>query len=421
VTDDRNAREDIAVAIGDLFMEKSGPGYEWLADVAARFVMLCSLGIESTSGEQIRRNLRNKILILDTDVVISLFCEIEPDHESVKNLVSQWKRLGSQVLSSAAVTLEVANHAWNADIDYKANSAWLPGKHEECRRLCETAFLREFARYLRKGKTKKNHWNGFINHYRGDTKDDDRIIRNLLAVEYKIGLLDLATDDARIPKIKSFIINAALRREDMRREDSMFDVKIIADKAERDAYLLASALVAREKAEKSGSSMDYLLVSSGDLISKAAREFRFGEDDSSNVLTIGLATYLLTFIPGVNVGLSALRILLFDSGAKGHTDKLLKMAMRIVGRSGEYNLPWAKRGRLDHNLGQAIKGLASEKGVSEKQVHEDLLSNVDQESTLSVLAKAIDATVPETKTEKKLLKRIAELEDELDKTKNKKR
>jgi len=54
-----------------MFMHPSGPAFEWLSRVCERFVALCALGLETHSGDEIRRVLRDYQLVLDTDIVLT--------------------------------------------------------------------------------------------------------------------------------------------------------------------------------------------------------------------------------------------------------------------------------------------------------------------------------------------------------------
>lgn len=95
-------RERMERAILDIFLERSGPAFDWLTRIAERFVMLCSLGLEAASGDELRRVLTSHRLILDTDIILSYLCEGEADHIASRDLLVRWLQIGGRVLEAVS-------------------------------------------------------------------------------------------------------------------------------------------------------------------------------------------------------------------------------------------------------------------------------------------------------------------------------
>jgi hypothetical protein len=157
--------DDIEQAVLDMFTERTGPAFEWLARACERFVALCALGLESSSAEEVRNVLRRQLLVLDSDILLTLLCESEPDHQTAKDLIARWRQLGGRILVAIPVLAEVATHAWIAEREFK-ETRFLLGKlrKHELRRYAANAFVRAFH-WFAKGPQDAKQWKTFIDQY----------------------------------------------------------------------------------------------------------------------------------------------------------------------------------------------------------------------------------------------------------------
>lgn len=87
-------RIELTQAVKDIFTDRSSPAAEWLVRIAASFLAACALGLENSSSIALKNLLARTRLVLDTDVVLSLLGEGEPEHVGVDALVDRWKRMG---------------------------------------------------------------------------------------------------------------------------------------------------------------------------------------------------------------------------------------------------------------------------------------------------------------------------------------
>jgi hypothetical protein len=246
-TADADQKSDIKTALHDLFREKSGPAFTWLSSVCANFVILCSVGLEHTSSVAVRRVLGQTKLVIDTDAAISLLCNAEPDHESVSALTHAWKAIGGACLLPDVVASEVAVHAWNAQNDFVENSEWLPGSEEECLRLCQNAFVRNFATLLRGGQLRKRDWSRYIGEYRGSKKHDIGPVMQVFVNDEGFEAFDSQCDESRRQALFDKMVNMGKSRKKKKEEE---DIRV--DKIRRDASLLCAVMEAREKQRTGG-------------------------------------------------------------------------------------------------------------------------------------------------------------------------
>jgi len=112
-------RGAVGLAILDMLTERSGAAFEWFTKVSERFVILCSLGLESTCGNEVRRALASHQIILDSDIILSYLCTGETDHRKSQDLLGWWLQLGGRLLVSPVVLEEVAYHAWISERDFQ--------------------------------------------------------------------------------------------------------------------------------------------------------------------------------------------------------------------------------------------------------------------------------------------------------------
>jgi hypothetical protein len=117
--------EQVKRAVLDMFEERCGVAHEWMSRICATFVLVCTLGLEATSGKSIEDTIAKTHLILDTDVMLDLLGEGETSHTSAQQLVTRWRLLGGTLLLAEPVAEELAHHAWIAENDYQEGSKFL--------------------------------------------------------------------------------------------------------------------------------------------------------------------------------------------------------------------------------------------------------------------------------------------------------
>jgi hypothetical protein len=229
-------RDELRTALKDIFTERSGAAFEWLAGLCAAFVAVCSLGLEATTGRAIGQMIASIALALDTDVVLSLLNEGELDHGSVEAIVKRWRTLRGRLLVGEPVLREVAHHAWIAEVDFVAVRSILPGSAEDRARLIENSFVRGFAELVAMGKARLGQWATYIKQYKGAHEWDTRRIAEALRQDYGISILPNAAG-----------VEADLQRRVERYLERVVttgkagrSLAIARDKARRDAALYAS-------------------------------------------------------------------------------------------------------------------------------------------------------------------------------------
>lgn len=350
-------RAELQQAIRDLFSERTGPAYEWIGAVCASFVLVCMLGLEETTGSRLREAVAGTYLIPDTDVVLEFLGDGEPEHQTAQQLIREWQRLGGRTLLAAPVAEEVAYHAWISVHDYEEARNRFLRTEEDRRFYVRNVFVRSFGYLVEHRKLRPSGWNRYINEFRGKKKDDTSAIDELLVEDEHFDRLP--DDDLREEPGKELAKKLSDRID--RGDLAGWDRKIALDKAQRDARLYASMVHFGEKlrqGHKSGTCV--LVTSSGRLQGIGAAYGNAGEQ----TLSLAGAVYMLSMVPGVTLGRTALHTILFD-GRLLHREQGLELLVLRAVRDAGHEFPRARRTKLTRHVRGRLIELAREHGKPE--------------------------------------------------------
>ncbi len=407
--------EELKLAVLDLFIDRTGPATEWLVRIAASFMAACALGLESSCSSAIKKLFSRTALVLDTDVVLSLVGEGEPEHEAVVTIVKRWTKIGGKVLLPVPVMEEVAYHAHIAQADFDGVAHRLPGTPEERIHLIENAFVRSFAELLANKKANHRHWSKFIKQYRGSSDRDWAAAFETIAGDYTVGQLPprsvAEADLAR--QIQQYLVK---NLDQHHRGDALRNAK---DKALRDAEVYAALVHYRKNVSQVDTGAGCLLVSSAKRLAKAESHFHLvGEQQL--VISVSGILYILSMLPDVSFGLSSMKAFLFDERRRGFSSELEKALIRLVRASNDISMPWARRGGLMRSVRQGILRDADQAGLrrtlSDKEIEHEALLPANAPRTATILREALKEAVIDTKLEleaSSLRARVKELEREL--------
>ncbi len=407
--------DEVRQAIIDMFSEKESEAFNWLTQICSVYVMMCSLGFEALSSEQITRVLRNFRLVPDTDIIISLLCEGENNHKEVSHIVNGWRLLGGKILMSTPVLEETAFHAWISEHDYVQMWEQLDQiSDSEAYHLIENAFVRSF-RILSRENTSRRYWNQYINQYRGESERDYSRVMLILREDYGFDRLPDAEENYQnFPnKVRIFLAQKLAENIGISFEDLSFKMH---DKSRRDGSLFGSVLRARDASRRSAIQSTTIILSSSRLLKQADQAFRseLGEPDA--VVSTAAVGCLLTLTPGVLMGMGTLREVLFDLGLATRLTPMQRYAYRLITASGEFDLPWSRRVTLQRELGERLLSDARATGDPVPKVIERVMKSEDPEFSVKMIVKALDNMAVTPKTEKelqRLRKEVKILEEKL--------
>ena len=383
----------------------------WLTRTCYAFVCACALGLESRTQAALEAIVGRTTLALDTDVVLSLLSPDEPPHETVVALGKQWRELGGRVVVSNEVFSEVAHHASIAEKAFDNVSDLWPAHLMDRQILSKNAFVRGFGRLLEEKKADPRDWPRWIRQFQGKSQQDTTAIKRTLRNDYSFG--ELPSPNAENRRLASEVETYLTEGRGKDSASGWNDrTKIIrGDKARRDAKLFASLAQAIETGHDAGDGRATYLVTSSGRFRDVERRFRAG--DPSFVLSVPAATYVLAMAPGRVLGMTALRAFLFDGRWRERVSDFELLALRVVRRSTQFDMPWVKRSQLLRDLRSSVEAEARERGGASSRGdrgRQSDWSGSDSEPLSKAIAHALDEVAADRKTEVELSKAHAEIE-----------
>lgn len=398
----------LETAIRDTLIERDGPAFNWLTSVCERFVVLCCLGLEATTGEQIKKTLISNRLVLDSDIVLTYLCRFGLEHAAVSDLLNRWLELGGKILLAPVVMEEVAYHAWISENDFR-ETRYLFGKlrSEERSRYIRNAFVSAFHGTT----TVLSQWDLFIDQFKGDSAGDYHKIQNRLRMRLRAEVLPDAYDENLSAEITDYLI----------RRDNETDLSGLDEDAQykktRDGRLLASLAAARSSSAGLPEYSNFLLLSSSRALRKAERKFsdRLGGEPKI-VLNRASLAYLLSLVPGVKLGADSLRRALFDFGIRAKFPDDEHRALRIIRGAEAHDLHWAERDLLQAQLNKSIQIEAGKRGIREESLRQQFIAGTDPNLSAELVSNALQSLAKDTITERQLQEaknKIKRLEEQL--------
>ena len=405
-----DTRKTLEQAIIDTFTERAGAAFEWLTKICERFVVLCSLGLESASAEQIRNVIRNHQLVPDTGVILSYLCDGEPDHQAARELLTRWLQSGGRILLSPVVLEEVAYHAWISQRDFQETELLL-GKltPREALRYTHNAFVRAYHILEKTAK----RWPLYIGQFRGTSPTDYSKILKVLQFTLGADKLPDTYDDKLRRDITAYLLDSAAAEEGV--EPNQLNADFV-HKINRDGRLLASLAAARSAQFRAGSDNPIMILSLSRRLRQGDSKFRTQIGDPRATISISAVSYLLSMVPEVSLGAGSLRRALFEFGEKAHLTDTERRALRIIRATDLYDVPWANRNLLEELLKAAIHAEASKLGVDPDQLRAEFVAGADSEHSAKLVAEALKSMAIQSTDREKLQdaeNRIRQLETRL--------
>ena len=348
-------RKQFIRALRDAFLPGDPSGaFEFLADLASKFVALCTLGFPQEVQAVLERTFSQFRFVFDTDVLIAWFCQHEPGHDAAKAVYEIAMRLKRPIFIPGRVAEETARHATKA---YPVHRDQVQGRRGELRwfevQELQSAFAREFE-YLRlEGHVHKRQWPKYIQRYAGALNlgrdglvPDIPRMRRLLSAEHFV----LISHDSPETRDLRSRLAAQLGEHRLRRFETSFDYfrdrKIEEEKAKVDADLLIAVANAICKSEQTGLGERFLLISSANVMKRLPRESVALLGTAPEVITLPEAAVLVSLLPGPPLSLRALRSMLFEGEFHEAVSPLQNRVLTVLRSSDSVEIPGASRGIL---------------------------------------------------------------------------
>lgn len=400
---------EVRQAVIDMFSEKNSEAFAWLTQVCSVYVMMCSLGFEAISNQEVVKSLRHLSLVVDSDVIISLLCRAEANHQEVTKLIKAWRALGGSLMISTPVLEEVAYHAWISEHAYSSTRELLPSlSAEDAKRLIGNAFVRTFLSEA-EGRLSRKYWDHFIAQYRGSSEWDYSNVLEILKDEHFFDRLPEGETKCEefFAKARTFFYGRVAAEHNSLVEE--MDSRLM-EKPKRDAQLLASVYCVRKQARQEGTRGSVIILSSSRLFKDVDEYLRADLGKPEAVISLAALACLLTLTPGIQMHLGTLRGVLFDTILAAKLSPVTRHAVQVIKASGQHHLPWSRRVTLEKELSNSLLSDARARGESLVQAKERMLRGTEPENSAKIIAKALSDMVVTTATEERLADAVQEID-----------
>lgn len=405
------ARDDVRTEITDALAasltECEELAERWLLLLLSSWVAACQLGLVPEIAQQVQRPLRKLVLALDTDIVLSLICEAEPDHENLTALLSNWNNIGGRTLVVAEVLREVSTHAWIADNEFGEIATILqkrPFDRGLARYYAKNAFVRTFWSVSRTRTL--SEWAQFIRVFRGTSRDDFSNIEDHLR-RLKVGNKVAEPDQLSQAQLGSLEgrLRGKLARMSRLSSDDASGGMIEQDKMDRDTKALVKyAATAATLQDTSG----VLLVSSSKRLQIAVRQ-----GAPSHRIAVSPASTLSLLMSTANVSAGSqhsIASLMLQESAGEPIHFLRVELMRLLERADLTKaIPSSRLVTLERQLEHSVLDIASKKRRPAPLVRKEILSFKDKDESLNALASAFRGAALGTEVDKLLRAQDAQL------------
>lgn len=406
---DKEQASEVKQAIIDMFYEKDSPAFLWLSQICGTYVMMCSLGLEELSNQQIIRVLSTYHIIPDSDILISLLCEGENNHKEVERIIKGWIALGGEIILSIPVLEEVAHHAWISEFDYSHFGVNLNKVTDyDANHIIENAFVRAF-RKVSISDTSPKMWIQYIQQYRGTSENDYSRVLSIIRAEFPIKLLTLPSDDYKdvSNQIRKYLIKRMSEISHIPVEN--LDYRTL-DKIERDCKLVTSVIFERNTRKTQGDFTTSCIISSAGILKELDYGFASLFGPPEMILPTAAIGFLLTLTPQVSMSFGTLRSILFDDVLTQRLTPAQLYAFRVISSSGQWNVPFARRGSLEHTLNDTLYQEARARGEPISSIRERVIGTKDPDYSANIVGEVLAKMAITPKSREELIQSKQEIE-----------
>lgn len=406
---DPRVRSETEEALYQSLLESPSIAQEWLEDTIAAWLAACQLGLVPEISQELRPAIQKMVLALDTDVVLSLLCEAEPDNGALSQLLTQWASIGGRTLIAREVLGEVAHHAWIARAEFHEIASILktlrynPGL---ARQIARNAFVRSFWASGRSVSTPE--FDRYIRSYAGSSGGDTGSVQatlDRLTVGQRLPVPTVPAMSPFLflePKIKRVLARAARFAP-----HDQSGGAIAQDKMDRDAAAIVKYAAVAHSSDSSITSL--LLLSSSKRLRLAVRR---GAANTRIVVaptsTLGL---LLAAVFAQQINPRSIAQLLIAEGAREQVGYVRNELTRMLARANLLAmLPRARIVSLEREVEMGVLDYAKRSSRSPQLVRKEVLTASNKDVALQVLSGALRKTALGAETDRLIRAQADEIE-----------
>lgn len=402
-------REELELALENILLSHTGSSRPRIIRLCTSWLALCALGVSAEASSVMRQAVRSTVLILDTDVVLSLLCWAEEQNESLTSFLRSWNDLGGRCVVFPPVLQEVAHHAWIAQDEHADVATFIqrvPYDSIPPRSIAHNAFVRTF--WAERGDKSPKAFVRFLSTFRGSHENDARNITRCLR-DLSLGIEPVTAEPVLSQEHRDCEAKAS---QFLARLDRRVRTHVEEGKSRRDSLLVGQSLAHLDSTE-TGSSRALFVTSSRKL--RFAVRHVFGERGAVHAFSPSELGGLLSLAPRATVTVSSVASLLISEQMTKTVSSLDLTLTRLLEESGlSAAVPPARLVTLRRNVENETLRYAKTARTSPSALLRAISKGDDREAALTVVAEAAKkaALVAGPGVMPQLIQRITELERE---------
>ena len=300
---------EVVTSLQKLFVDPSSDAVKWLSELAVKYLVLASLGLDAPLQLELSKRIASWIVVPDTHVCLSWLCEGDEGFAPANTVLSQLRKLSAQIQMAEPVLDEILNHAFLASKKFneffqrlseavRLNPTIRPSEILE---HDDNAFIKGFA-FRATMPIKRADFAAYMGEFKNASIVD---IKPLLSIfQDELGATFVQDSEQAIQAGDAFAHELLKGTADENSE-------LWSQRCKWDGRLLAGTVL---RARALSGSVRTIIVSGSSRIRRTAAT-QFGEEQAKSVMVVGLdaLSFALASVPGTTVNLECVRHFLFGA------------------------------------------------------------------------------------------------------------
>jgi hypothetical protein len=187
----------------DMLIHPGSDGFKWLSELAAKYLVICALGLDPELERRITERVRSWQILPDTHVILAYLSVGDERYEQAMQLFTAARRLDAKLIFAESALEEAVHHAELAKDEFEQFRQRVQERQRECPQTVafdvidyfDNAFIKGFAR--ESGATFiPSHWTQYISQFISRRQPKTASLAFLLKREFADA--EFTVDDAQV-------------------------------------------------------------------------------------------------------------------------------------------------------------------------------------------------------------------------------
>jgi hypothetical protein len=285
-------------------------GFVWLSELAAKYLVICALGLDPELERQIAERVRFWHVVPDTHVVLAYLSAGDERHEQAEQVLTAGRRLKAKLVFAESVLEEAVHHAELANDEFEQFRQRVQERQRKCPQTVafdvvdyfDNAFIKGFARESGDSFF-PSEWSQYIGQFISRGRQKTASLVGLLKREFTES--DFSVDDARIIEIGRAFASKKTANYDQGSVGANQTLRL-----QWDGRLMATSVLRRQTMPED---QRLIILTDSEGLRNSFKAAVEAEKRTGITLTrpASMAAALM-LVPNTSVNLECVRLLLFD-------------------------------------------------------------------------------------------------------------